>query len=53
MPAYEDALAYFLTFTCHGTWLHGTSGDRFNDAGPPMSWSWRQTHSGSFRPPGA
>lgn len=23
VPAYEDALAYFITFTCHGTWLHG------------------------------
>ena len=23
MPNDEDALAYFITFTCYGTWLHG------------------------------
>jgi hypothetical protein len=34
LPETAIPLAYFITFTCYGTWLHGekpTSVDRFNN----------------------
>ncbi|MEX0784141.1 MAG: transposase [Dehalococcoidia bacterium] len=34
MPQNEDALAYFLTFTCHGTWLHGDERGSVQRLGP-------------------